>query len=155
MIAVAQQALNATKRNIPAEEQIATGSTSLTYKDMGLIGRSAAMIDLYKEIARVAPTKATVLVVGESGTGKELVARAIHQHSSRSLGPFVPVNCGALTETLLEAELFGHVRGAFTGAAGDRKGLWEEANGGTLFLDKIMKLIPAMQVKLLRCGSRR
>ncbi len=149
VIAVAQQALNRT-RETSAEEQIATGSTSLTYEDMGLIGRSAAMIDLYKEIARVAPTKATVLVVGESGTGKELVARAIHQHSSRSLGPFVPVNCGALTETLLEAELFGHVRGAFTGAAGDRKGLWEEANGGTLFLDEIGETSPAMQVKLLR-----
>src|SRR5215813_3560777 len=116
----------------------------------GLIGRSPAMLELYKEIARVAPTRSTVLIIGESGTGKELVARSIHQHSSRSSRPFVPVNCGALTETLLEAELFGHVRGAFTGAVADRKGLWEEAEGGTLFLDEIGETSPAMQVKLLR-----
>ena len=87
------------------------------------------MIQLYKEIARVSPTKSTVLITGQSGTGKELVARSIHQHSTRSARPFVAINCGALTETLLEAELFGHVRGAFTGATNDRKGLWEEAEG--------------------------
>jgi len=116
----------------------------------GLVGRSPVMIDLYKEIARVAPTRSTVLIVGESGTGKELVARSIHQHSTRSSGLFVAINCGALTETLLEAELFGHVRGAFTGAVGDRKGLWEEAAGGTLFLDEIGETSPAFQVKLLR-----
>lgn len=149
VIAVAQQALNRTKETWD-KDQAAPLPTSFTYEDMGLLGRSAAMIDLYKEIARVAPTKASVLVIGESGTGKELVARAIHKHSSRSVGPFVPVNCGALTETLLEAELFGHVRGAFTGAASDRKGLWEEADGGTLFLDEIGETSPAMQVKLLR-----
>ncbi len=148
VISVAQQALN--RRRERDKDLTDSPSTSSTYEDLGLIGRSPAMIDLYKEIARVAPTKATVLVIGESGTGKELVARAIHQHSSRSLGPFVPVNCGALTETLLEAELFGHVRGAFTGAATDRKGLWEEAQGGTLFLDEIGETSPAMQVKLLR-----
>jgi DNA-binding NtrC family response regulator len=147
VIAVAQEALNRGTRD---DAQASSIPTSFTYEELGLSGRSAAMINLYKEIARVAPTKATVLVAGESGTGKELVARAIHQHSSRSSGPFVPVNCGALTETLLEAELFGHVRGAFTGAAGDRKGLWEEANGGTLFLDEIGETSPAMQVKLLR-----
>jgi DNA-binding NtrC family response regulator len=108
------------------------------------------MIDLYKEIARVAPSRSAVLITGESGTGKELVARALHKHSARSNQPFVAVNCGALTETLLEAELFGHVRGAFTGAVGDRKGLWEEAEEGTLFLDEIGETSPAMQVKLLR-----
>lgn len=147
VIAVAQEALNRTRETTTQADSL---STSFTYEELGLTGRSPAMINLYKEIARVAPTKTTVLVAGESGTGKELVARAIHQHSSRSSGPFVPVNCGALTETLLEAELFGHVRGAFTGAAGDRKGLWEEANGGTLFLDEIGETSPAMQVKLLR-----
>jgi transcriptional regulator with GAF, ATPase, and Fis domain len=108
------------------------------------------MIDLYKEIARVAPTRSTVLIMGESGTGKELVAKSIHQHSTRSSGSFVAVNCGVLTETLLEAELFGHVRGSFTGAIGDRKGLWEEAEGGTLFLDEVGEMSPSLQVKLLR-----
>jgi len=91
-----------------------------------------------------------VLIIGESGTGKELVARSIHEHSAHAAGPFVPVNCGALTETLLEAELFGYMKGSFTGATSDRKGLWEEAEGGTLFLDEIGDTSPAMQVKLLR-----
>jgi DNA-binding NtrC family response regulator len=147
VIAIAEQALNRTSR---ASDEIEPATTHSVYEEMGLVGRSAAMIELYKQIARVAPTKATVLIMGESGTGKELVARAIHKHSSRSAGSFVPVNCGALTETLLEAELFGHVRGAFTGAVSDRKGLWEEAEGGTLFLDEIGETSPAMQVKLLR-----
>jgi DNA-binding NtrC family response regulator len=120
------------------------------YERAGLVGRSPAMIELYKEIARVAPTRSTVLIVGESGTGKELVARSIHKHSPRAARPFVPVNCGAFAETLLESELFGYVRGAFTGAASDRKGLWEEAAGGTLFLDEVGETSAAMQVKLLR-----
>jgi DNA-binding NtrC family response regulator len=123
---------------------------SAPYEQGGLLGRSPVMIGLYKEIARVAPTRSTILIVGESGSGKELVARSIHQHSTRSGGSFVAVNCGALTETLLEAELFGHVRGAFTGAVNDRKGLWEEATGGTLFLDEVGETSPAFQVKLLR-----
>ncbi|MGE0129269.1 MAG: sigma-54-dependent transcriptional regulator [Blastocatellales bacterium] len=118
--------------------------------NQAMVGRSPAMLELYKQIARVAPSRSTVLIVGESGTGKELIARSIHQHSERPKGPFVPVNCGALTETLLEAELFGFVKGSFTGAAADRKGLWEEAAGGTLFLDEIGETSPAMQVKLLR-----
>jgi DNA-binding NtrC family response regulator len=148
VIAIAEQALNRASRTL---EPSATETPSLILDDMGgLVGRAAPMIDLYKQIARVSPTKVTVLITGESGTGKELVARAIHQHSPRSTGPFVPVNCGALTETLLEAELFGHVRGAFTGAAIDRKGLWEEADHGTLFLDEIGETSQAMQVKLLR-----
>ena len=147
VVAIAEQALNRTTQTSGETEPT---STRAMYEEMGLVGRSAAMIELYKQIARVAPTKATVLIMGESGTGKELVARAIHKHSSRSAGPFVPVNCGALTETLLEAELFGHVRGAFTGATSDRKGLWEEAERGTLFLDEIGETSPAMQVKLLR-----
>ena len=123
---------------------------STHYERAGLTGRAPSMIELYKEIARVAPSRSTVLIVGESGTGKELVARSIHKHSPRSSRPFVPVNCGAFTETLLESELFGYVRGAFTGAASDRKGLWEEAEGGTLFLDEVGETSQAMQVKLLR-----
>jgi transcriptional regulator with GAF, ATPase, and Fis domain len=128
-----------------AEEKL-----SSRYERAGLVGRAPVMIELYKEIARVAPSRATVLVVGESGTGKELVARSIHKHSPRAARAFVPVNCGAFTETLLESELFGYVRGAFTGANSDRRGLWEEADGGTLFLDEIGETSPAMQVKLLR-----
>jgi DNA-binding NtrC family response regulator len=115
-----------------------------------IIGRTPQMIELYKEIARVAPTRSTVLILGESGTGKELVARSIHQNSPRSNSKFVAVNCGALTETLLESELFGYVKGSFTGASSDRRGLWEEADGGTLFLDEIGETSAAMQVKLLR-----
>ena len=122
----------------------------LPLEQTGMVGRSPAMLKLYKEIARVAPSKSMVLISGESGTGKELVARSIHHHSDRANGTFVPVNCGALTETLLEAELFGYIKGAFTGAVSDRRGLWEEAEGGTLFLDEIGETSPALQVKLLR-----
>jgi DNA-binding NtrC family response regulator len=115
-----------------------------------IIGRSAAMLEVYKTVARVAPTKSTVLILGESGTGKELIARAIHQHSPRANRPFVAVDCGALTETILESELFGHVRGAFTGALADKKGVFEEAQGGTCFLDEIGGISPNMQARLLR-----
>ncbi|HEY1268536.1 MAG TPA: sigma-54 dependent transcriptional regulator [Candidatus Binatia bacterium] len=115
-----------------------------------LIGTSPAIVDVYKTIAHAAPTASTVLITGESGTGKELIARAIHQHSSKAGGPFVAVDCGALTETLLASELFGHVRGAFTGAVSDKKGVFEEASGGTCFLDEIGDIGPAMQSKLLR-----
>lgn len=148
VVAIARRALEQ-DRNGPNAES-AGEQLSAHYEQGGLLGRSPVMIGLYKEIARVAPTRSTVLIIGESGTGKELVARSIHQHSTRSSGPFVAINCGALTETLLEAELFGHVRGSFTGAVGDRKGLWEEASGGTLFLDEIGETSPAFQVKLLR-----
>ncbi len=116
----------------------------------GLVGRSPRMIVLYKEIARSAASRSTVLITGESGTGKELVARAIHTNSDRSARPFVAINCGALTETLLESELFGYQRGAFTGASSDKQGLFETANGGTIFLDEIGETSPALQVKLLR-----
>jgi transcriptional regulator with PAS, ATPase and Fis domain len=116
----------------------------------GVIGRSPAMVEVYKTIARVAPGRTTVLVLGESGTGKELVARAIHEHSPRRKRAFVAVDCGALTETLLESELFGHARGAFTGAVGDKPGLFTEADGGTIFLDEIGNVTPALQAKLLR-----
>jgi DNA-binding NtrC family response regulator len=115
-----------------------------------VIGKSAAMVEVYKTVARVAPTKSTVLILGESGTGKELIARAIHQHGPRASHPFVAVDCGVLTETLLESELFGHVRGSFTGAITDKKGVFEEAHGGTCFLDEIGDITPNMQAKLLR-----
>lgn len=138
-----------------ADEKLVAISLSEQYRQTGLIGRSPAMIELYKDIALVASSRSTVLIIGESGTGKELVARAVHQHSPRATMPFVPVNCGALTETLLEAELFGHVKGSFTGAVSDRKGLWEEAEGGTLFLDEIGETSAAMQVKLLRALQER
>ena len=116
----------------------------------GIIADSAEMRRVLDLMVRVAPTGATVLIRGESGSGKELVAKAIHHASPRVRGPFVAVNCGAVPETLLESELFGHVKGAFTGATGARKGLFEEAHQGTLFLDEIGEMTPALQVKLLR-----
>ena len=103
-----------------------------------------------KQVGRVAATSLPVLLTGESGTGKEVVASALHQHSQRSEGSFVAVNCGAIPSELIESELFGHVRGSFTGADRDRRGLWEEADGGTVFLDEITETAPAFQVKLLR-----
>ena len=115
-----------------------------------IIGSSPKMLEVYRAIARVAPTNAPVLILGASGTGKELVARAIHQHSPRAAKPFVPVNCGAFTENILESELFGHVKGAFTGAYVSRPGLFEAATGGTLFLDEISETKPTFQVNLLR-----
>lgn len=115
-----------------------------------IVGRAPAMLEVYKLVARVASTQSTVLVVGESGTGKELVARAIHNHSMRASGPFVAVNCTAITESLLESELFGHVRGAFTGAQHTKRGYFEEAQGGTLFLDEIGDIPAKMQAQLLR-----
>ncbi|HTS64668.1 MAG TPA: sigma-54 dependent transcriptional regulator [Candidatus Acidoferrales bacterium] len=116
----------------------------------GLVGRSAPMVAVYKLIAQAARTEATVLVMGESGTGKELAARAIHDFSARRGRPFLSVNCSGLTDTLLEAELFGHTRGAFTGAAAERGGLFEAAEGGTLFLDELASTSPAFQASLLR-----
>src|SRR3954447_14633309 len=115
-----------------------------------IIGRSERMRALYQMIEQVAEVQSTVLVTGESGTGKELVARAIHDLSPRAEKPFVSVNCGAFTETLLESELFGYVKGSFTGANANRKGLFEAANSGTIFLDEIGEMSSAMQVKLLR-----
>lgn len=115
-----------------------------------LVGESAAMQAVHRLIARIAPTESTVLILGETGTGKELAARTIYQQSLRADQPFVPVNCGALSESLAESELFGHRKGSFTGADRDHKGLFEIAAGGTLFLDEIGELSKNMQVKLLR-----
>ncbi len=115
-----------------------------------IIGKSAPMQRLYYTIERIAPSRATVLITGESGTGKELIARAIHYNSPRKDKPFVSINCGAIPETLLESELFGHEKGAFTGAVQRRKGRFEMAHEGTLFLDEISEMSPYLQVKLLR-----
>jgi len=120
-----------------------------------IIGRSERMRAVYQMIETIAEVSSTVLVTGESGTGKELVARAIHDLSPRREKPFVSINCGAFTETLLESELFGYVKGAFTGATANRKGLFEAANKGTIFLDEIGEMSPAMQVKLLRVLQER
>jgi two-component system response regulator AtoC len=120
-----------------------------------LLGSSRLMRDIFKKIGRLAATEATVLVGGESGTGKELVARAVHSHSARSGKPFVAVNCGALPENLVESELFGYERGAFTGAERQKKGRFELAHTGTLFLDEVAELTPAAQVKLLRALQER
>ncbi len=120
-----------------------------------IIGNSSAMQSVYDIIQQVAPTQASVLIYGESGTGKELVAHALHGLSTRAKGPFVPVHCAALSDTLLESELFGHEKGAFTGAAGMRKGRFELADGGTLFLDEVSEISPAVQVKLLRVLEER
>jgi two-component system NtrC family response regulator len=120
-----------------------------------IIGSSPAMAKVYDTIRRVAGTDISVLIAGESGTGKELVARAIHQQSHRNGGPFIAINCGAIPETLLESELFGHEKGAFTGAHLQRRGRIESAEGGTLFLDEIGEISPALQVKLLRVLQER
>lgn len=121
----------------------------------GAVACSPAMIRIFRMVETLQHSEATIMILGESGTGKEVVARAIHQRSSRSGGPFVAVNCGALPSELLESELFGHVRGAFTGAIRDRAGRFELANHGTLFLDEIGELSPALQVKLLRVLEER
>jgi DNA-binding NtrC family response regulator len=115
-----------------------------------LYGGSAAMRSVYAMIEKVAPTPATVFVVGESGSGKELVARTIHDRSERRRGPFIAINCGAIPANLIEAELFGHEKGAFTGASRQHRGCFERAAGGTLFLDEITEMAPEMQVRLLR-----
>jgi two-component system response regulator HydG len=120
------------------------------YRFENIIGRSGAIREVLGRIVRIAPTDAIVLITGESGTGKELVAKAIHANSKRAGRPFVPVNCAAITETLLESELFGHAKGSFTGAVSARKGLFEEADGGTFFFDEIAETPITFQAKLLR-----
>ncbi len=119
-------------------------------ESLGIIGRSQAIGDAVEILRRVAPTDLSVLLVGESGVGKEVFAQAIHKLGQRSDKSLLSINCGAIPETLLESELFGHEKGAFTGSTETRKGIFEAADGGTIFLDEIGELIPATQVKLLR-----
>ena len=138
------------ERSLRRENENLRGQVRERFALTGLIARSAEMRRVLDLIARVAPTDATVLIQGESGTGKELIAKALHHSSRRAEGPFVAVNCGALPETLLESEIFGHVKGAFTGATGSKRGLFEEAHGGTFLLDEVGEMSPSLQVKLLR-----
>jgi transcriptional regulator with GAF, ATPase, and Fis domain len=133
----------------------ATGDSEALERMGGLVGRSQAMQEVYRRIRQVAPTDSTVLIHGESGTGKELVARAIHEHSHRRGRPFVAVDCTALAENLLESELFGHVKGSFTGAIRTKVGLFKVADGGTLFLDEISNISLTVQAKLLRVLQER
>lgn len=134
----------------PSRRLRAPYGTSGYQADVGLLGRSEVFIGVMKQVGRVATTDLPVLLTGESGTGKEVVASALHRHSSRAEQPFVAVNCGAIPAELIESELFGHVKGSFTGADRDRRGLWEEADKGTVFLDEITETTAAFQVKLLR-----
>jgi two-component system response regulator AtoC len=148
-----QDVADAVRRRVARQPRPSAEAERAAYvhtSDLNLIGRSAAFVKVMKLVGRLAATNLPVLITGESGTGKEVVARAIHQRSDRADKPFVTVNCGAIPSELIESELFGHVKGAFTGAHADRLGLWEEANGGTAFLDEITETTPAFQVKLLR-----
>jgi DNA-binding NtrC family response regulator len=147
--------IRAAVRRALAQPPDATSATPEGDPAAGMVGRTPAMVDVYTTIARVAPGLSTVLVLGESGTGKELAARAIHRHSPRRERAFVAVDCTALTESLLESELFGHVRGAFTGAVQDTPGLFLEADGGTIFLDEIGDIGLPLQAKLLRVLQER
>jgi two-component system response regulator HydG len=137
-------------RRLNGQVQLFAQEFKERYHFENIVGRSQPMRDVLTRIVKTAPTDATVLITGESGTGKELVARAVHANSKRAEKPFVIVNCAAITETLLESELFGHARGAFTGAVGARKGLFEEADGGTFFFDEIAETTLTFQAKLLR-----
>ncbi|HZS05535.1 MAG TPA: sigma-54 dependent transcriptional regulator [Blastocatellia bacterium] len=125
------------------------------YNFESIIGRSDALADIFRVVEKIAPTTSSVLIQGESGTGKELIARAIHYNSPRADGPFIAINCGALPETLLESELFGYVKGAFTGAQTNKQGLLRAADGGTLFLDEVGEMPAPLQVKLLRALQER
>jgi two-component system response regulator PilR (NtrC family) len=138
------------RRDLEAENLYLKKELADRYSFANIIGKSARMREIFQTIQRIEKVSSTVLLTGESGTGKELIARAIHFSSSRKNGKFVSINCGALPEMLLESELFGHERGAFTGAVRDKRGLFAEADGGTLFLDEIAEMSTSMQVKLLR-----
>src|SRR5919106_3872183 len=143
------------QRRLKSENAYLRSQLEERYRIDGLVGRSRAMRDLLQLLETVATTTSTVLITGETGTGKELAARAIHHNSPRRANRFVAINCSAIPETLLEAELFGHVRGAFTGAVGTRQGRLEQAHKGTLFLDEVGTMSPALQAKLLRVLQER
>lgn len=150
LVATVRRAL--ASRSIVQPQPVADDEEQLSAR---LIGHTPAMLEVYKMIARVSESPAAVLITGESGTGKELVARAIHVHGEKSSAPFVAVNCGALTETLLETELFGHVKGSFTGAIANKPGIFEQAGEGTVFLDEVSEMSTGLQVKLLRVLQER
>jgi two-component system response regulator PilR (NtrC family) len=143
------------RKRLQQENVLLKRALHTTNQFSNIIGNSTAMQEVFELVETIAPTGSTVLITGESGTGKELVARAIHVRSARSDRPFVAVNCGALTETLLDSELFGHMRGSFTGADGNKKGLIEVADKGTIFLDEIGEMSPMLQVKVLRVLQER
>ncbi len=143
------------KRKLLKENLQLKGAIQEKYSFSSIIGKSAAIHKVFDLIARVANTRASVLITGESGTGKELVAKAVHYNSQRKDKPFVVINCGAIPEPLMESELFGHLKGSFTGAGRDHKGLFETAHGGSVFLDEIGELPPTVQVKLLRVLQER
>ena len=143
------------RRRLQQENVLLKRAMHSAHQFSNIIGNSAAMRQVFELVETIAGTGSTVLITGESGTGKELVARAVHVRSPRSDRPFVAVNCGALTETLLDSELFGHMRGAFTGADGNKKGLIEVADKGTIFLDEIGEMSPMLQVKILRVLQER
>jgi two-component system response regulator PilR (NtrC family) len=143
------------RKRLQQENVLLKRALHTTNQFSNIIGNSSAMQEVFELVETIAPTGSTVLITGESGTGKELVARAIHVRSARSDRPFVAVNCGALTETLLDSELFGHMRGSFTGADNNKKGLIEVADKGTIFLDEIGEMSPMLQVKVLRVLQER
>jgi two-component system response regulator HydG len=142
-------------RQLKEENRLLRETLGSHFDMQNIIGRSPVMVKLMETVAQVAPTEATVLITGESGTGKEMIAGATHFNSGRKDGPFVKLNCAAITETLLESELFGHEKGAFTGAYRKKEGRFRQAHGGSLFLDEISEMSLAMQVKLLRVLQER
>src|ERR1700719_4015151 len=143
------------QRRLKSENAYLRAQLEERYRFEGIVGKSRPMAKLFQPLETIAPTNSTILVTGETGTGKEVVARAIHHNSPRRMNRFVALNCSAIPETLLEAELFRHVRGAFTGAVGTRQGRLEQAHKGTLFLDEVGTMSAALQMKLLRVLQQR
>jgi len=143
------------RKTLEHEKEILNAELKETYHFGHIVGNSSAMMRIYNEIKQVADTRSNVLITGESGTGKELIARAIHENSARKEKPFTVIHCGGIPDTLMESELFGHRKGAFTGAVDNKKGLFEVSDTGSVFLDEIAELTPAIQVKLLRVVQER